>query len=360
MKETIQPQYAKESKAMGSNTRIYWKAVQLIFWLIGLTILLFMLFLPPVGVTLFWNILIPVAPALLVIGTGFWRNVCPLATTALLPDRFNLSRNIKLSARQRGILNAIGVGALFLIIPLRHVIFNTNGQATAFLIIMVAIVAVASGFFLERKSAWCSGLCPVHPVEKLYGSGVAFTTPNLHCNTCVRCSEPCPDSIGHSGGSGINSTEMTGSMNLLFGAFPGYVWGWFQAPDFMSINGWESMLVIYGYPVLGAIATSLIYFGMKRILRKEHEPVLMNLFAAAAVSCYYWFRLPQLIGFSALNTNGVLIDLSNSLPYWIPFVLNASSTSFFLWWMVIRKKPIRSWSKRPPFSNVLVPVDIDR
>src|SRR6478609_1419445 len=84
-----------------SNTFFYWRIIQLIVWAIGLTVLLLMLLMPPVGVTMFWNILIPVAPALLVIGTGLWRNVCPLATTSLIPDRFDFSKKKKLSNRKR-------------------------------------------------------------------------------------------------------------------------------------------------------------------------------------------------------------------------------------------------------------------
>lgn len=355
MEETFTHQAGFAPAGFGSRTIYYWKMVQALFWLIGITILLFMLFLPPVGVTLFWNILIPVAPALLVVGTGLWRNVCPLATTALLPDRFGFSKNIKLTTNQRATLSLIAVVALLLIIPLRHIIFNTNGQATAFLIIGVAAVAVVSGSLFERKSGWCSSLCPVHPVEKLYGSGVAFSLPNLHCESCVRCSEPCPDStisISPKAASTLSKSKIT--EYLLVGAFPGYVWGWFQVPDFRGIAGWENILFIYGVPMLGAMTTLIAYSILKSSLAKRYEDVLISLFAAAAVSCYYWFRIPQLLGFSSLDTNGILIDLSTYLPGWTPILLDTVTTAFFLWWMVIRKKPMRSWSKRPEYSSVTV------
>lgn len=354
MEETFTNQIAAVPVVNGNRSIFYWKIILGLFWLIGITILLFMLFLPPVGVTLFWNILIPVAPALLVVGTGLWRNVCPLATTALIPDRFGFSKNIKLTTSQCATLSLISVVALFVIIPLRHVIFNTNGQATAFLIIGVAVVAVVSGSLFERKSGWCSSLCPVHPVEKLYGSGVAFSMPNLHCESCVRCSEPCPDSTVSISPMATTLPQSKISEYLLVGAFPGYVWGWFQVPDFRGAAGWENMLFIYGVPVLGAMTTLIAYSILKKSLAKRHGNVLISLFAAAAVSCYYWFRIPQLLGFSSLDTNGTLIDLSNYLPVWTPILLNTFTTVFFLWWMVFRKKPMRSWSKRPAYSPVTV------
>jgi hypothetical protein len=353
--ETFTPQDAPMQPSNGRHVIFYWKIVQVLFWVIGIAMLLFMLFLPPVGVTLFWNILIPVAPALLVVGTGLWRNVCPLATTALLPDRFGFSKNIKLTTNQRATLSLIAVIVLFMIIPLRHALFNTNGQATAFLIIGVAVVAVVSGFLFERKSGWCSSLCPVHPVEKLYGAGVAFSLPNLHCESCIRCSEPCPDStisVSPKALTTLPQSKMT--EYILVGAFPGYVWGWFQVPDFRGAAGWENMMLIYGFPVLGALTSLIAYLLLKRSLGTRHEEVLISLFAAAAVSCYYWFRIPQLLGFSSLDTNGTLIDLSSHLPAWTPILINTFTTAFFLWWMVIRKKPMRSWSKRPKYSPVTV------
>src|ERR1035437_7669135 len=101
---------------------LFWRIIQTLFWFIGIGLLLIMLYLPPLGVTLFWNILIPAAPALLVIGTGIWRNICPLATTALIPSRFGLSKKKKLSSSQQQRLNLIGLIALLFIIPLRHVL----------------------------------------------------------------------------------------------------------------------------------------------------------------------------------------------------------------------------------------------
>jgi hypothetical protein len=337
--------------AVSSSALLYWKIIQTLFWFIGIGLLLCMLFLPPVGVTLFWNILIPVAPALLVIATGVWRNICPLATTALIPDRFGLSKKKKLSFSQRNRLNLIGVIALLLIIPLRHVLFNTNGQATAFIIISIGVIAVITGFIYERKSAWCSGLCPVHPVEKLYGSRVAFSLPNAHCNECVKCTIPCPDST-------VNMTPLALPMSttsktaeiLLVGAFPGYIWGWFHVLDYTGVAGWQNLYIVYGYPVMGAVVTLLLYLVLKKRFQNSKK-VIISLFAAAAVSCYYWFRLPQLFGFSPMHSNGTLINLTGYLPAWSMSVLNLATTAFFLWWMVIGNKVRRSWSRRPAYAT---------
>ena len=189
MKKTEKPLISPIT-TVSSPALLFWKTLQILFWFVGIGLLLIMIFLPPLGVTLFWNILIPVAPALLVIGTGIWRNICPLATTAMIPDRLGISQKKQLTSSQQQTLQVLGMIGLLLIIPLRHVLFNINGQATAVIIISLSVIAFSSGLIFESRSAWCSGLCPIHPVEKLYGSGVAFSLPNVQCNTCVKCSVP--------------------------------------------------------------------------------------------------------------------------------------------------------------------------
>ncbi len=349
MKRTAMVSFPSAAGRSSSSALLFWKIFQVLFWFVGIGLLLIMLFLPALGVTLFWNILIPAAPALLVIGTGIWRNICPLSTTGLIPERIGLSKKKKLSQLQQQKLNLIGVIALFLIIPLRHVLFDTNGQATAFIIIFLGIVAVIAGFNYESKSAWCSGLCPIHPVEKFYGSGVAFSVPNAHCNECVKCSVPCPDSTINITAQELQSTASRASEILLVGGFPGYIWGWFHVPDYTGTAGLQNLYIVYGYPAMGALVTMLLYLFLKRNF-KNNKKLIINLFAASAVSFYYWFRLPLLFGFSPLHTNGALINLTGNLPAWSMSVLNIATTAFFLWWMVIRNKVRRSWSVRPVYA----------
>ena len=329
----------------------YWKIFQTVFWFTGILLLLIMIFKPPLGVILFWNILIPAAPALLVVATGVWRNICPLATTSLLPDRFGFSQKKKLPLSLRSSFNLIGVSALFLIIPLRHVVFNTNGQATAIIIISLAATAFVTGLFYESKSAWCSGLCPIHSVEKLYGSGAGFSLPNAQCASCVKCTVPCADSTPNVNILTLKKSPKSKAIEyLMAGAFPGYIWGWFQVPDFQPGQGWRYLDIVYGYPLLGATATFILYLFLSELLDAGKRKLLMNLFAAAAVSCYYWFRLPLLFGFRKMNTNSMLFNLSHSLPSWTATALNLITTAFFLWWMVIRKKSKTSWSIRPEYA----------
>ena len=175
---------------LSKKSILIWRIVQTLIWIVGVIILFNLIFYPTIGIHLFWNILIPVAPILLVVAVGVWRNICPLASTALFPRHLELSKRKKLSIEQTGKFNLIAVIALFVIVPLRHAIFDMNGPATAILILSLGLIAVILSFFYEWKSAWCSGLCPIHPVEKLYGLKNKLSLPNAHCNECFRCVTP--------------------------------------------------------------------------------------------------------------------------------------------------------------------------
>ena len=121
----------KSGIQLSSRSILTWRIIQLAVWLVGATILTCLVFFPPVGIHMFWNILIPVAPALLVVFTGVWRNVCPMATTSLLPRHFGISKKRRLSTSQIAKLNLAAIIALYVLMPLRHAFFNTSGWATA-------------------------------------------------------------------------------------------------------------------------------------------------------------------------------------------------------------------------------------
>lgn len=341
----------KSGDQLSSRSILIWRTIQTAVWLIGIAILFFLIFYPTVGINLFWNILIPVAPALLVVATGVWRNVCPLATTTLFPRHIGLWKRKKLSITSQAKFNLIGILALCLIVPLRHAIFNTNGLATAILIISLAVFAVIIASVYEWKSAWCSGLCPIYPVEKLYGSKVLLSVPNAHCHQCMNCSLPCPDSTPGIHPNFVKKTiyHRMGGL-LMVGGFPGFVWGWFQTPDYTSITSFTQIVDIYKPPVLGFLATLILYWILSQLFTKKYERVLISIFAASAVACYYWYRIPSLFGFGTFKNDGMLINLSHTLPAWTISIIILATTTFFFWWIVFRHPHKKSWLVRPQYA----------
>ncbi|MGZ3776853.1 MAG: hypothetical protein ACXVI9_04500 [Mucilaginibacter sp.] len=331
---------------------LIWRLAQLIVWLVGVTILFCLIFFPHLGILLFWNILIPVAPALLVVFTGLWRNVCPLATTNLLPRHFGLSQRKKLSAKQMGIFSLVSVITLYAIVPLRHAIFNTSGMATAILIVSIATVSVIVGFIYEWKSAWCSGLCPIHPVEKLYGSNTVMALPNAHCDQCMNCTVPCPDSTPNINPASSTKTSWHRLSGLLIiGGLPGFIWGWFHVPDANTLTTINDFAGVYKMPLTGFAVTLVAYGVLSAIVRHKSEHRLTGFFAASAVSCYYWYRIPSLLGFGNFGRDGMLVNLSNVLPVWSINIMVITSTFFFFYWLFIRAKNKKSWLIRPEFAK---------
>jgi hypothetical protein len=71
---------------------------------------------------------------------------------------------------------------------------------------------------------------------------------------------------------------------------------------------------------------------------------------AAAISCYYWFRVPALVGLGIHPGDGMLADLGEVLPAWFPLASQIATTSLFFWWLVWRRRELRSWCRRPPFA----------
>ena len=255
---------------LSSKSLRIWRIAQMSVWIIGAAIIFNLIFYPELGIHLFWNILIPIAPLLLVVSTGLWRNICPMASTSLFPRHLKLSKRKKITMASTGKLNLIGVLALFVLVPLRHVLFNQNGWATAILLFSLGMIAIIVGLRYEWKSAWCSGLCPVHPVEKLYGLKNKLKLPNAHCNQCHRCIVVCPDKT-----AGINplTTKKTTYHKLvgflMVGGFPGFVWGWFQVPDYSNLATWGELLNIYKLPILGLMVTGILFLILRKFVQEK-------------------------------------------------------------------------------------------
>ena len=340
----------KSGKELSAKSVFAWRVAQTAVWLVGVVIFFCLLFYPALGITLLWDVLIPVAPFLFVLSVGLWRNVCPLAITNLLPRRFNISKKKKMPVLLQSKLGLISVAALYIIVPLRHALLNTNGIATALLMLAAVIIGVAMGFVYDWKSGWCSSLCPIHPVEKLYGGNTLITLPNAHCDLCVNCSVPCPDSTPNVSPAMVrkNSYQKISAV-LIAGGFPGFVWGWFHVPDQLSIHSFAALAGVYVLPFAGMMVTLLIYLLITAIAKAGPERLVINIFAAAAVSCYYWYRIPNLLGFGMFNNDGMLVDLKNSLPEWGITAISLLLVAFFFYWLVIRKENKKSWTIRPAF-----------
>ena len=102
----------KSGDQLSRRSILIWRIVQVTMWLLGGIIFFYLVFFPKTGLHLLWNVLIPVAPALMVIAPGLWRNLCPMAANSLLPRHLNFSQKRKLTVSQTGKLNLLAVISL--------------------------------------------------------------------------------------------------------------------------------------------------------------------------------------------------------------------------------------------------------
>jgi len=343
---------ATKSNAVSLPAHV-WKIAQILLWLIGVAIVALLFFKEEIGIMVFWNFLIPVAPAILVVFPGVWRNICPMSSTALLPKKLKLARVRKISLKSQGTLYLLGVIALLAIVPLRHLQLNINGPATAIMLLAAALMAIIMGMFVEWRSGWCASACPIHSVERLYGSTPLFTTDNAHCSSCEQCVSVCPDATKQMTSAltrNITTERIAGL--VMTGGFFGFIWGWYQVPDYRDAIDLSTIISAYAWPLACGSASLFVYLLIKEFLNTKQTQFLNRLFATASVACYYWYRIPSLFGVGIYPTDGVLIDLSATLPIWFPLASQLLSASFFVWFMMIRphKKAKKSWSIRPAYA----------
>jgi hypothetical protein len=306
---------------------------------VGVVLIGLLLFWPAVGMPLMWSLLIPVAPALVAIAPGLWRNICPMATFHMLPQKLGISRNRKMPEWGAAALSLISMTLLFVVVPVRHLGLNLDGTLTAMMLLLAAAVAWVMGSLFEMRSGWCTSLCPIHPVERLYGTKPAFAFKNARCDLCEACSNPCPDSTPEMTPTVSSPTKLQGFIGtFLVGSFPGFVWGWYQVQDYSADQiDMQAITTAFGWPLGACLATYAVFKMAEYVLRHKGDAlaVLQRVFAAAAISTYYWYRLP---------------GPASLLPDWFPLVSHIVTTLFFFYFMVFRSPKV-SWLTRPVMAS---------
>jgi hypothetical protein len=257
----------------------------------------------------------------------------------MLPHKLGIAQNIRMPEWGAAALSLIGMILLFVVVPMRRIGLNVDGTLTAIMLISAAVVAWVMGSLFEMRSGWCTSLCPIHPVERLYGTNPAFTFKNARCELCEGCSNPCPDSTPElTPIVGVPTKLQQFLGNFLVGSFPGFVWGWFQVQDYPpSRIDAQAIMTAYAWPFGACIVTYAAFKMAEQVIGRKDKArtVLHRVFAAAAVSTYYWYRLP---GPAAL------------LPDWFPLLSHMVTTPFFFWFLVLRSPKV-SWLKRPVMAS---------
>jgi len=279
-----------------------------------------------------WGLIIPLVPASLLVSPMLWRNVCPLATLNKLPG--GIGGKGQIGARGLARLNVVGMILLGVLVTLRHVTFNgfnpSDGPALGVVIALVAVAALVLGLRYAVKIGFCNSLCPVLPVERLYGQSPLLEVNNPRCPECSTCTaQGCIDlgaevSIPQVIGKQARSSTrwvLTG-YGIFAASFPGFVLGYYLAAD-GALDTTPQVFLVVGRWSLGSYLLVAILARLSKAPARRFMPAL----AGAAAGIYYWFAGPILS--RTLGIDGAA-DVGASAA---AIVIRAAAFALIAWWL---------------------------
>lgn len=313
-----------------------WRAAQMLGLVLTAALVAGLFLVPEAALSLLWDIAIPILPATFLINPVVWRNVCPLGTLNMLTGG-RLGVN-PLPERLLAGANAFGIVLLLLMVPARRFAFNTDGPVLAVTIVAVAVLALALGAFFQRKGGFCNAVCPVLPVERLYGQSPLVRIGNAHCADCSQCvSRACIDiapakSIAQTLGRANRSHSWLKTGYGIFAtSFPGFVLGYYLTLDGPPSSAGTVYLIVAATMLASHAASQLLVRG----LRLSADTAL-RLLGALAIGLYYWFAGPVIAGHLALAEGAAFV------------IRGAAFALVALWlWRAFRRPPVGLRRLRP-------------
>ncbi len=284
-----------------------WRAAQLIGLVLTAALICGFFVAPEAALSLLWDIAIPILPATFLINPVIWRNVCPLGTLNMLAS--GRLRDNPLPGRLLAGANGAGIALLLLMVPARRFLFNTNGTALALAILAVAALALSLGALFRRKGGFCNAVCPVLPVERLYGQSPLVKIGSAHCADCSQCvPRACIDvapakSVAQTlGRAGCSHAWLKTGYGVFATSFPGFVLGYYLTTDGPPSGAGSVYLTVAAAMLASHAASQLLVRG----LRLSADTAL-RLLGALAIGLYYWFAGPVIAGHLALGAGAALV-----------------------------------------------------
>ena len=245
---------------------------------------------PQTTLFIFWRMIVPMLPILFFIAPGIWRNICPMAALNQASRMFNFGRGLTLPAWLKNYASLINTILFIVIVTTRKELFNTSGPALGLLLLLAFTAALISGYFFKGKSGWCSTLCPLLTVERLYGQTPFVTVPNNYCQPCVGCIKNCYDiNPALANIADHHDTHHRSSLyrRLFAGALPGLILAFYVIPDAPQISD----ISLYSWIALSMLISLGIFLTLERLL-KASAYHLTTLFGAIALNYFYLFNIP--------------------------------------------------------------------
>lgn len=284
-----------------------WRVAQWLGLLLTAALLTGLLTRPGPSLHVLWDMVIPILPATFLLSPMLWRNVCPLATLNQLNGR---GRGARLRGDALEWSWVLGILLLFALVPARRFLFNEHGAILAGTIAAVALLSAAGGLVFSRRAGFCNSICPVLPVEKLYGQSPLLRVRSAACPDCTGCAvRGCIDLAGgDSMAQSVGARRRAGwrwllsPMGVFAVAFPGFVFGYFATAN----GSLESGMSVYREAGLWMVGSALV-LGMLVAAFRVSTRVALPLLGAASIGLYYWYAAPDLASAYGVEAIGPVI-----------------------------------------------------
>ena len=304
-----------------------WQFLRIIGVGLAITTGILLFVVPSVGLTIFWKFFVPSLPIVFFVAPGLWRNLCPMATLNQTPRLFKFTKALTIPKWFKEYSYAIGIGLFLVIVPTRKVVFNQVGWALGIVVFLSLLTAFSMGSVFKGKSGWCSSMCPLLPIQRIYGQTPFVKIPNSHCQPCVGCTKNCYDfnpQVAYLADLNDDDPRYSSYRKFFVGLFPGLILGFYNTPDPQSAGDVPGM---YGQ-ILVYMCISLGIFMLLTTFSRVTAHKITTLFAAAALNIYYWYNIPTLMNAFANLFGG------NTAPDWLLWILKAALLVLTAAWIV--------------------------
>ena len=288
---------------------------------LGLAVLMFTH--PSLALPLFWSIIVPVLPAVFWLAPGLWRNICPMAALNQMPRLLGISKGLTHTPKIREYSYVLGIVLFFALVSSRKWLFDGNGWATGALIIFGLLGALVGGLIFKGKSGWCSSICPMLPVQRIYGQTPFLTVANAHCRPCVGCSKNCYDfnpGVAYLADQYDSDRHYVAYRRLFAGLLPGFILAFFTVADGMDPARLYLNFALYS-------GLSLALFHVLETFAKVPNNRLTILFGAGALNIYYLFIIPRWLQATSAFTGQWPVPLP------LVWLLQALIVGLSVWWI---------------------------
>jgi NADPH-dependent 2,4-dienoyl-CoA reductase/sulfur reductase-like enzyme/ferredoxin len=269
----------------------WWRLIRSASIVVALGVAALLIVVPDTGLVVMWKVVIPLLPVLFLVAPGVWRNICPLAASNQTPRALGITRAGTAPAWLKEYGYVIAFSLFIGFVVLRKLGLDDDGPLSALLLLGAMSGAFAGGMLLKGKSGWCSTVCPLLPVQRIYGQTPLLMVANAHCQPCVGCVKNCYDFNPRAAYlADLHDADhyWGGYRKYFVGAFPGLIVGFFAAPNV----GWMAV----------AVAISLASFATLVTFWKTSAHRLTSLYGAVAFSLFYWWAseiLPEPLTWAA-------------------------------------------------------------